>query len=76
MRNCLSDEIKNAVTLTAFKYRLNIDKLSPNKLYFFGDRKTQIIHARVHNKRRPSRLNEHLYLKYIAQSPFCICCSV
>ena len=58
----------------AFKYRLNIDKPSPNKLYFFGDRKTHIIRARLRNK--CSRLNEHLYLKYIVQSPFCICGSV
>ena len=61
--NCLSDEMKNAGTLSAFKYRLNIDKPSPNKLYFFGDRKTQIIHARLRNK--CSSLNEHLYLKNI-----------
>ena len=72
--NCLSDEMKNAGTLSAFKYRLNIDKPSPNKLYFFGDRKTQIIHARLRNK--CSSLNEHLYLKNIVQSPFCICGSV
>ena len=72
--NCLSDEMKNAGTLSAFKYRLNIDKPSPIKLYFFGDRKTQIINARLRNK--CSRLNEHLYLKNIFQSPFCICGSV
>ena len=63
MRNCLSDEINNVVILTAFKYRLNIDKLSLNKLYFFVDRKTQIMHARLRNKRKDSRLNEHFYLK-------------
>ena len=38
----LSDEMKNARTLSAFKYRLNIDKPSPKKLYFFGDRKEKI----------------------------------
>ena len=69
--NCLSDEMKNAGTLSAFKYRLNIDKPSPNKLYFFEDRKTHIIHARLRNK--CSCLNEHLYLKNIVQSPCCIC---
>ena len=61
--NCLSDEMKNDGTLSAFKYRLNIDKPSPNKLYCFGDRKTWNIHARLGNK--CSRLNEHLYLKNI-----------
>ena len=66
--------MKNAGTLSAFKYRLNIDKPSVNKLYIFGDRKTQIIHARLRNKCR--RLNEHLYLKNIVQSPFCIYGSV
>ena len=65
---------KKGGTLSAFKYRLNIDKPSPNKLYLFGDRKTQIIHARLRNK--CSRLNEPLYLKNIVQSPFCICDSV
>ena len=72
--NCLSDEMKNAGTLSAFKYRLNIDKPRPNKLYFFRDRKTQIIHARLYNM--CSRLNEHLHLKNILQSPFCICGSI
>ena len=38
----------------------DIDKPNPNKLYFFEDRKTQIIHARLRNK--CSSLNEHLYL--------------
>ena len=72
--NCLSDETKNAGTLFSFKYRLNIDKPRPNKLYFFGDRQTQIIHARLRNK--CSCLNEHLYLKNIVQSPLCRCGSV
>ena len=61
--NYLPDEIRNAESLSAFKYRLNLDKPIPNKLFFFGDRKMQVIHTRLRN--RCSSLNEHLYLKKI-----------
>ena len=72
--NSLPDEIKNAESLSAFKYRLNVDKPCPRKLYFFGDRKIQILHARLRN--RCSSLNEHLYLKKLVQSPLCRCGTV
>ena len=44
--NDLPDEIRNAESLSSFKYRLKLDKPIPNKLFFFGDRKMQVIHTR------------------------------
>ena len=70
----LSDDMKSAETLTAFKYRLNLGKPVLKQLYFYGDRKIQIIHARLRN--RCSSLNHHLYMKKIVQSPLCTCGSV
>ena len=72
--NSLTDDMKSAETLTAFKYRLNLGKPVPKQLYFYGDRKIQIIHARLRN--RCSSLNHHLYVKKIVQSPLCTCGSV
>ena len=72
--NSLADDTKNAESLTAFKYRLNMDKPCPRRLYFFGERKIQVIHARLCN--RCSSLNEHLYLKKLVESPLCRCGAV
>ena len=58
--NDLRDEIRNAESLSSFDYRLNLDKPIPNKLFIFGDRKMQVIHARLRNRR--SSLNEHLLI--------------
>ena len=66
--------MKNAESLTSFKYHLNLDKPAPRPLYFFGERKNQIIHARLHN--RCSSLNQHLSLKNLVQSPLCMCGSI
>ena len=33
--NYLPDEIRNAESLSSFKYRLNLDKPIPNKLFLF-----------------------------------------
>ena len=40
--NSLPDEIKNAESLTSFKYHLNLDKPAPRPLYFFGERKFRL----------------------------------
>ena len=72
--NSLPDEIKNAVSLSSFKYHLNLDKPTPRLLYCFGERKIQIIHARLRN--RCSSLNHHLYMKNLVQSSLCRCGSV
>ena len=59
--NTLPDEIKNGESLTSFNYHLNLDKPAPRPLYFFGERKIQIIHARLRSM--CSSLDQHLYLK-------------
>ena len=59
--NSLPDDNKNAESLSSFKYHLNLDNICPRRLYFYGDREIQIIHARLHN--RCSSLKEHLHLK-------------
>ena len=41
-RNSLPDDIKNAESLSSFKYHSNLDKPCPRRLYFYGDRKIQI----------------------------------
>ena len=43
----------------------------PKTLFFYGDRKINIIHARLRNK--CSGLNQHLYRKNVAPSPLCDC---
>ena len=44
--NSLPDENKIAESL----YRLTVDKPCPLRLYFFGERKIQIIHARLRTR--------------------------
>ena len=61
-------------SLSSFKYHLNLDKPCPRKLYCYGDRKIQIIHARLRN--RCSFLKQHLHLKNMVDSPLCRCCAV
>ena len=69
--NELPIEIRNEDSLSCFKYYLNRDKPSPNKLYFIGERKLQVIHTQIRNK--CSSLNNHLFLKNIVDSPLCTC---
>ena len=69
--NELPIEIRNEDSLSCFKYYLNRDKPSPNKLYFIGERKLQVIHTQIRNK--CSSLNKHLFLKNIVDSPLCTC---
>ena len=47
--NKLPIEIRNEDSLSCFKYYLNQDKPSPNKLYFIGERKLQVIHTQIRN---------------------------
>ena len=69
--NELPIEIRNEDSLSCFKYYLNRDKPSPNKLYFTGERKLQVIHTQIRNN--CSSLNNHLFLKNIVDSPLCTC---
>ena len=69
--NELPIEIRNKDSLLCFKYYLNRDKPSPNKLYLIGERKLQVIHTQIRNN--CSSLNNHLFLKNIVDSPLCTC---
>ena len=69
--NELSEEIKEANTVSAFKYRLNRNKRSPPKYYNVGTRIGQILHARI--RMECSSLNWHLFRKNIVASPTCDC---
>ena len=68
--NELSEEIKEANTVSEFKYRLNRNKRSPPKYYNVG-RIGQTLHARI--RMECSSLNLHLFRKNIVASPTCIC---
>ena len=59
--NDLPIEIRNEDSLSCFQCYLNRDKPSPNKLYFIGERKLQVIQIR----NKCSSLNNHLLLKNI-----------
>lgn len=69
--NSLSDDIKSALSVASFKYRLNRDLKKPPRYYNIGTRIGQILHARL--RMECSALNSHLYRKNIVPSPSCIC---
>ena len=62
---------RNLGSLSAFKCYINRDKIIPNKLYFFGERRTQVIHARL--RTNCSSLHQHLYFRNIIDCPLCAC---
>ncbi len=72
--NTLSDQIRNAPTLSAFKYRLNINASKPSPLFNLGSRRHQILHARL--RLNCSSLNYDLFRKSIVDSPLCTCGAV
>ena len=69
--NALPIDVRNLDALSAFKRYINRDKPNPNKLYFFGERKIQVIHARLRTK--CSSLHQHLYFRNLIDSPLCDC---
>ena len=69
--NSLPQDIKDANTVTAFKYCLNRHRRLPPKDYNAGSRIGQIVHARL--RMGCSSLNSHLYSKNIVPSPSCAC---
>ena len=69
--NALPIDVRNVDSLSAFKRYINRDKPNPNKLYFFGERKIQVIHARLRTK--CSSLHQHLYFRNLIDSPLCDC---
>ena len=69
--NGLSDDIKNAPTVTSFKYQLNKDRQTQSKYFQAGSRMGQVLHARL--RMGCSSLNADLYRQNIVPSPSCSC---
>ena len=65
--NQLSDDIKSANSLSAFKRLLDIDCCKVPLHFLHGNRNEQIIHARL--RLNCSSLNHTLYMKNIIASP-------
>ena len=63
--------IRNLPTLSMFKSYLQRNKQSTPKYFYYGDRKLQILHARLRTK--CSSLNYHLFLRNISHTPLCEC---
>ena len=57
--------------MSSFKCRLKGRNYSVPKYYYTGNRKLQILHARLRTKCSP--LNHDLFLKHISESPLCRC---
>ena len=69
--NSLPQATRESDSLSSFKRLLNIDKPTPCKLYFYGERKMQIIHTRLRNN--CSDLKQHLFWKNFVASTLCRC---
>ena len=71
--NNLAQEIKDASSVSYFKYQLNSETRNrpPPKYYSAGSRKGQILYARL--RMQCSSLNADLYRKNIIPSPSCSC---
>ena len=57
--------------MNSFKTYLNRNTLPANPFFYYGDRKSQILHTRLGLKY--SSLNNRLFLKYIVDSSNCVC---
>lgn len=69
--NNLPQDIKDAASVTSFKYRLNRNMNRCPTYYNVGSRIGQILHARL--RMECSSLHSHLYSKHIVPSPSCAC---
>ena len=69
--NALPDNIKQSETVTSFKYALYKNVENCNKLFYYGDRYCNVIHARL--RMECSALNAHLFYMFIIDSPRCMC---
>ena len=72
--NSLPVETRNATSVNIFKASLNSDRTRPNKLYYHGQRKQQVIHTQLRTGCSP--LAHHLFTKNIVASPDCRCGSI
>lgn len=69
--NSLPLDVRNSTSVSSFKCRLKERNYSVPKYYYTGNRKLQILHARLRTK--CSSLNYDLFLKRITESPLCRC---
>ena len=69
--NNLSEDIRNAHTVTSFKYRRNRNRQIHPKDFNAGSRIGQILHARL--RMECSSLSSHLNCKNIVPTPSCEC---
>ena len=69
--NELPEITRKLPSIATFKYELNSDTMKIPTYYFDGNRIGQIYHVRL--RTNCSSLNEHLFSKYIADSPLCVC---
>ena len=69
--NALPDDAKHADSVDSFKLILNRGKPRPNLLHYYGERRLQVLHARIRTD--CSALNQHLYSRNIVDSPLCQC---
>ena len=69
--NDLDMEIRNSPSLSIFKSKLNSQVATKNELFEVGDRKVNILHARL--RMECSSLNGHLYKNHIIDTPKCQC---
>jgi hypothetical protein len=70
--NALDDETKGCDTVEYFTQRLNAHLNKPPIWYFSGDRRHNMIHARL--RMLCSSLNDHLYsFIHVVDSPACLC---
>ena len=65
--NDLTSDIRNNTPINSFRTYLNRNTLPANPVFFYGDRKSQILHIRLRLK--CSSLNNHLFLKKISLTP-------
>jgi len=72
--NNLPLETRNADSLHSFKMLLSSDTVKSNSLYYYGERRQQMLHTRL--RTRCSSLNQDLYMCNIVQSPLCSCGSI
>ena len=69
--NLLPSDIRHIQDFDRFKSALTKEYPISNKLYAHGQRKTNILHARI--RMGCSGLNAHLFQNYITDSPRCAC---
>ena len=69
--NSLPLDIRNSPSIALFKKYLNRLNKTVNSHFYYGDRKSQVLHARLRTK--CSSLNYHLFSKNLIDSPRCQC---